>query len=1466
MSFLDIRTVMFGQLITDALCTVVLIFLWQQNRNRYVGMFFWVSDFIFQTTAALLIILRGNIPDWISIGLSSPFVIVGAFLGYLGLERFVEKRSSQIHNYLLLGVFSLVHFYFVYAYPDLEARNLNVSAGLLFICVQCAWLMRRRVGGDQTRMTRAVGWVFELFSLVSAIRIFVIIVSPLRSNDFFQSGLYDTLILLSYQMLLILLTFGLTLMVNRRLLVEVKIQEEKFTKAFHSSPYAILITRLSDGLILDVNRGFEEITDYLSSEAVGKTTPSLRLWVNEADRQQALTELSAGGEVQGREFQFRRKSGRQLTGLFYAEILVVENEQLILSSISDITERKLAEEALQKSEENYRQIFEQAADGIFIADSQGKYIDVNTNGCAMLGYTRPEILQLGIRDLLAPQDLTKTPIRYKDLETGNPLASERRMRRKDGSFIDVEISGQMLGDGRLHGLVRDITLQKQTQEALRESEERYRTVADYTYDWEYWLAPDGKIRYTSPSCERITGYCAQDFMENPSLLESIVHPDDADLYVEHLSMLKHDEGERKVHEVDFRIVRRDGEIRWNGHTCQNICRADGTSLGRRATNRDITERKRAEEALRESESKFMVIFENAPMAIALSSLPNGVLVDVNESFGNIFECKKEEAIGKTSLELGIVSDPQVREHLLTQFKQQGFVHNQELAYHTKTGIPIMLSGNINLVTIGKERYILNTFENITERKRAQERMAFQANLLANISDVVYATDEQLRLTAWNHAAEKIYGWKEEEVLGKPVVEVVRSKFGPELRVKIARDIEEKGSATLEIEHETRSGKPAFFEAQTSLLRDLDGKVNGYLSINRDITERKRVEEALRNSEYKFATLFGKSALPVVLSQFPEHVFVDVNEAWAQLFGFTREELIGKTSFELGINRDNERRVHTIDELQQHNPVRNLEQTLFSKSGDALTVLTNINVITINGQDYALSTLQDITERKRTEQALRESEEKFRKAFLTSPDSININRLADGMYISINNGFSQIMGYSADEVVGKTSLELNIWVNPEDRKALVNGMTKSGVVSNLEALFRAKNGDIHDGLMSASMVELNNIPHIISITRDITERKRAEKMLLESEERYRATFDLTALGIAHLGLDGRWLRVNQTLCDIVGYTREELLNKTFQEITHPDDLDTDLEYVRQVLAGEIQTYSMEKRYYRKDGALIWINLTVALVRESSGEPEYFISVVEDITGRKRIEEEIGRLNDSLEIRVKERTVQLEAANKELEAFAYSVSHDLRAPLRGIDGWSLALIEDYQGQLDEQGRQYLERVRSEAHRMGQLIDDLLQLSRVTRADMQTSPVDLSTLAQTVMARLQSSQPDRQVEVAIQPDLTAQGDATLLGIVLTNLFDNAWKFTGKCPQARIEFGQVQLDGQQTFYVRDNGVGFDMSYAQKLFGAFQRLHKASEFPGTGIGLATVQRIIHRHGGRVWVKAEIDGGATFFFTLEEKV
>jgi PAS domain S-box-containing protein len=299
-----------------------------------------------------------------------------------------------------------------------------------------------------------------------------------------------------------------------------------------------------------------------------------------------------------------------------------------------------------------------------------------------------------------------------------------------------------------------------------------------------------------------------------------------------------------------------------------------------------------------------------------------------------------------------------------------------------------------------------------------------------------------------------------------------------------------------------------------------------------------------------------------------------------------------------------------------------------------------------------------------------------------------------------------------------------------------------------------------------------------------------------------------------------------------------------------------------LLGEVVINQEELVQVPVSGELRYRQVNASPVRDSAGNIIGAVSVVRDITDRKQAEDRINRLNIELEQRVIERTAQLEASNKELESFSYTVSHDLRAPLRSIDGFSHALLEEYQEKLDDTGMDYLERVRRATQKMGYLIDDLLKLAGVARAEFNRGRFDLSKMIREMVEEHGKDCPDCDMDVAIQEGITVQGDRYLLKIAMQNLLDNAWKFTGRTEHPRIEFGETVRDGKPVCFIRDNGAGFDMKYADKLFGAFQRLHTLHEFPGTGIGLATVKRIISRHGGEVWAEGEIGKGATFYFAL----
>ena len=396
-----------------------------------------------------------------------------------------------------------------------------------------------------------------------------------------------------------------------------------------------------------------------------------------------------------------------------------------------------------------------------------------------------------------------------------------------------------------------------------------------------------------------------------------------------------------------------------------------------------------------------------------------------------------------------------------------------------------------------------------------------------------------------------------------------------------------------------------------------------------------------------------------------------------------------------------------------------------------------------------------------------------------------------------------------------------------------------------------------------------------------------QQLQESEFRWKSALEGAGHGVWDFNIQTGVVLYSRRWKEMLGFAEHELPNHldTYKRLAHPDDQRVAFRLLEANFNGSSRNYAIEQRMMCKDGSWKWVVARGMVVEQDEhGNAVRMIGTHTDFTERRNAEVEMTRLleaaeaargalrhaNETMESQVRERTAQLERANKELEAFSYSVSHDLRSPLRGIDGWSLALEEDYGAQLDATAREYLQRIRAEAGRMGQLIDGMLEFARLSRTALAPRRIDLSALAATVAQRIREAHPERQIEFTLQPGLHASADPRLLEAVLHNLLENASKFAAARTPARVAFGRAWSiepasgNAVEAFYVRDNGAGFDMQFAAKLFGVFQRLHRSSEFPGTGIGLATVQRIVQRHGGVVWAEAAPEAGATFYFTLGE--
>ena len=1033
-------------------------------------------------------------------------------------------------------------------------------------------------------------------------------------------------------------------------------------------------------------------------------------------------------------------------------------------------------------------------------------------------------------------------------ETVRPLQElkeqvEALMKRRDGA-LTIERADEIGQLGKAFARLLDD--RRHAELSLQASEEKYRMLVENLNVGVFQSTLDGTFLHANSAVIHMAGY--DDWEEFKQMPASSLYANRADRE-ELIAELK---TQGYIGNVEVRSVRKDGTIYWLAISAVLLKENEGEPISILGSVIDITQRKQAEAARLVSESNLQSLINNREEAI-WSLDKNYNLIICNDYFRKSYRAAYNVEIN-VGINLVNILSPELK--AFWKPKYDAALSGEKISFEFKETIQgDLLYFNVFLVPILSEGGVTGASVlsvDITKQKRAEAALRETEYLYRKMNEnsplgmhfYKINNDDQLIFMGTNPAADRLLGVDNSQFIGKTIEEafppLVKTEVPERYRAAAAKGIT---WSTEQIVYEDKQIAGAFE------VRAFQTTPGNMVAVFADITERKLAEDKIR----KLSRAVEQSNASIVITDNIGRIEY-VNPHFSELTGYTFEEAIGQNPriLQSGLTK---REIYvglwkTItngEEWRGEFCNRKKNGELYWESASISPIVDGTGTIT-----HFVAVKTDITERKLADAALHESEEKFRKAFLTSPDSVNINRLQDGKYVSINPGFTEIMGYSEAEVIGRTSLEIPLWDNPEDRKRLVEELKRNGEVHNLEARFRHKDGGFRYGLMSASVIELNGIPHIISITRDITERRRAEDALRESEERFRRLANNAPDIIFRYDFvpEMKLTFINPAVEKTTYYTPAECYADPLLmlNMAHPDDAMMMAEYLQ---SRKPPSDPLNMRWLDKYGATHWMESRLVPIFDETNQLVAVEGITRDTTDRKLADLEREKL-----------ITELSAKNAELERFTYTVSHDLKSPIVTIRGFLGYLAEDVYSGNTARMENDIQRITNATDKMQDLLRDLLELSRIGRMMNAPETIQFEDLLHDSLDLVHGQLEARGITVLTQPNLpVVYGDRQRLTEVLQNLLDNAIKYMGNQPDPRIEIGQHDEEaGRPIIFIKDNGIGIAPEYHERIFGLFNKLDPLSD--GTGIGLALVKRIVEVHGGRIWVESEPGKGSTFYFSL----
>ncbi len=1245
-----------------------------------------------------------------------------------------------------------------------------------------------------------------------------------------------------------------------------------------------------DYRFLEINPAFERLTGLKADELIGHTNMEIlpgteNEWIERYGKV-ALTGVSTHFENYSREL-----------GKYYEVTAYSPQYGQFAVIFHDITDRKKTEQALSESRALLQAAMDNSPVGIAIADApDGKLRYVNDAGLLIRGGDRTSIVNgVGIDQYVSSWqllDLGGRPLAPEEVplarailygETNNREFIVRR--NNDDDRIVIGNAAPIFDEaGNVMSAIvvfTDITENKHSEVALKESEEKFKFIFDHSIVGKSITLPSGEISVNDAFCEML-GYSADELRKKN--WKDITHPDDIDLAQRMTDLLL--SGEQEALRFTKRYLSKQGDVIWADVYTSLRRDAKGNPLYFITTLIDISDRKQAEETLRASQERALNSEARLKKAQAIAHVGDWFWnikegqIEWSDEMYRIFGIDKHTYSGRLGDVIAKVIHPDDL-HIVQPSNASTFAQQKEVEYRIiwPDGSIRYINATPGEVTVGKDGTpvtLTGTCQDISERKRVEQEIKESEEryraVVEWISEAILIHRDGIILFA-NPAAIELFGARSvDDLIDSPILSRVHPDFH-QLALARAAEITEQGISAPILEERLLKldGTVITAEVQTTLIV-YDHKPSFHTSI-RNITDRKLAEQAQRESEDKFRQMVERSSDVFYRQSILTSYFEYISPKIFDMLGYTPEEFL-MMDFET-----QKTKIHPEDlpyllgfsqELikvdgQGHGHLER-EFRLKNKEGIYHWIHGNYSLVRDdNGSPFLIvGSLTDISERKQVEQALHESEEKFRLIVENQQDLL-VKTDSEGHLLFVNPAYCDLFGKSEKELLGSSYTPL---VYPDDLPTVekaVELLFKPPYVCNYEERASTRHGWRWLSWVAKAILDKNDkVIALIGSGRDITEQKQAEEALKKSNERLALAQRAAGVGVWDWDMLTGKLDWSSELYRLFGldHSKAEASFDVWTSVLHPDDVQRAGERINAAIREHIPLFN-EYRIVLPSGETRWIHALGDTNYNERDEATRMIGICIDITDRKLAAEQIVQLNTELEKRVADRTAQLISTNQELEAFSYSVSHDLRAPLRSLEGFSAILLEDYAVHLDEQGKNYLIRIQDASKRMSQLINDLLKLSRVTTmANFSREPVDLSRMASAIALELQAQSPHRQVTFRIAPDMIVLGDENLLKIAIVNMLNNAYKFTSRCEKAIIEVGVEEQGGIKVYFVRDNGVGFNMDFANKLFNAFQRLHSEKDFPGTGIGLATVQRIIRRHGGHIWAKGEVGQGATFYFTI----